>query len=291
METNFGQSPPPVGEQPVDEARQSLIGHIGNLLRSGYEAIPRNIRMGIAIGATAFAGAQATELAFNAEPVAGESNTPARVSTPEAGVSAEANQSLGTALNSRSLKPPKILDKIHNALQSFAIDTLATHKGGDNICYLRGLIPHVPKYPKCKHMYTTLTSAFLTPDSGGFRTKCDNPASVTYHFYDIYTYGQTFHTCGPGPNPGGLGGEQSTTPGVFQMKLNNLGKNVIQKSVGLDYQETTTKVSGNRKKITANYQCPAPETDPNQPGSAAVQPAGVAKIIIRRNHSPTVAVC
>lgn len=294
--TDFNQQPP-VEAPPTDEARQGLAGRIVNLLRNGYETVSRDIGTRVALGATIFAVASAAELVLNAEPVSGEGDVPARVSTQEPFAiqepfAAEATQSSAVQHRHSSLKPQTVLNKIHRILHRYSIDTLSAHKGGDNICDLRGIIPGVPPYPRCKHAVATLTSAFLTPSSGGFKTKCDNPAASTYHSYDIYTYGQKYHTCGPGPCPGGLGNgcQQQIKPDEFQSKLNHQGM-VIEDSVNLHFPpQTATRIGGNRKQTTATYECPTPATDPVAPETNTVI-QGIRKIIIRRGRSAAVTTC
>lgn len=193
------------------------------------------------------------------------------------------------------LKLQNVLNKIHSILHKYSIDSLSVNPRGDNICGLRGLPGvHVPPYPKCKDVRATLTSAFLNASAGGFRTKCDDPEASTYHFYKITTLEQSYHTCGPGPIPGGLGGTQVTRHDEFQSKLNHQGS-VIERSLGLDFQQTTDRIGGNLKKITARYECPepapsAPSTDPSAPPATSA-PDGVKQIVIHRNGHASAVMC
>lgn len=110
--------------------------------------------------------------------------------------------------------PHTILEDIHSVLHPFAQDSLTGRPGkADSTCHLRGMPGlRVPPYPACKHVEATLTSAFLVASGGGFHTDCNDPYAVTYHFYEVHTYGQGFNTCGPGPQ-GILRSPIRTTPG------------------------------------------------------------------------------
>lgn len=232
---------------------------------------------------TLASSAEAGILAFNAEPVAGD-NIPTLLGTYDTFAAAEATQSSGEVLHRHSnLTTQTMLDKIYKVMHRFSDDNTQ-----NNNCHLGGYNPF-PKVP-CSHNRVVPTSAFLNPNAGGFKTDCKNPYISTYHYYKITPIGQSYHTCGPGVIPGGLGNpDQKSTPGEFQKKLNFQG-NIIQKSVKLNYQETSARVGGNRKEIAATYKCPIPDTDSGLTGQSP-QPKGVKKIIINRNHTATTVMC
>ncbi len=271
METGFNQAPLAIGE-PELEARQNLLARIGNTVRNGYEHARDNIKTYAAIGAASLSLAGA-ELAATTEPVTAENLS--------------ASLSSGTVLHRHSsLKTQTVLNRIHTVIEPYSVD----NDEQNNNCHLGGYnpFPHVP----CHTEYVIPTQAFLTPDAGGFKTDCSNPELVTYHFYKISPRGQAFHTCGPGPNPG-VFHQQYTKPGEFQPKLNSIGNNLIQKSAGLNYQETVKRVGGTRKKLKASYQCPAPIVDPTSPDTVINDTAvsGVEKIVLHRNRSVTITTC
>ena len=223
--------------------------------------------------------------------IAGASKTQGAIDT-KAGQSAvnparSVASSEAVSLRYSKLKPQNVLNKIHGVLHQFSDD----HTQNNN-CKLGGYNPF-PKVP-CSHDRVLPTNAFLNPNAGGFKTNCENPSVGTYHYYKITPTGQSYHTCGPGVIPGGIGSEeQHTTPKQFQKKLNRLGNHVVQGSVNLSYQERVARVGGSRKRITAWYQCPetnsgsvATETPPE---TATLE--GVKRIVIGRNHKAAITEC
>lgn len=183
-----------------------------------------------------------------------------------------------------TLTPQDVLNRIHGILHRYADDSTQNnncHLGGDNP------LPHVP----CRHDRILPTSAFLTPSSGGFKTNCRNPYVGTYHYYRITPTGQSYHTCGPGPIPGGIGREQRTKSGEFQEQLTHQG-NALQRSVGLAYQEATTSIKGDSESVTAFYQCPAQGTATPPSQEAPVDASeGVAELVLYRSRRTTISMC
>ena len=109
------------------------------------------------------------------------------------------------------------------------------------------LMPPIPHERKLDLVHPT--SAFLYPSSGGFRTACNNPYAVTYWYYSISPYGQSFKSCGPAPWPGA-----KTHHDQFQKSLDRIGDSVLR-SVRNQSSPVTTGVSGTLSRFEAKYAC------------------------------------
>jgi len=167
-----------------------------------------------------------------------------------------------------SLRPQTVLDAIHAAIHSG--DGTQNHN-----CQLGGPNPLPPK--PCRHDRILPTSAFLTASRGSFTTDCANPYISTFRYYEISTLGQRYRTCGPhGVWP------RKAHVGEFQAALDRIGQ-MIQGSIGLHDQQTTVRVGGSRRAITATYQCP--------PVEAGTSPSGVKEIRIGRDDRATMVGC
>ncbi len=173
--------------------------------------------------------------------------------------------------------PHTILEDIHSVLHPFAQDSLTGRPGkADSTCHLRGMPGlRVPPYPACQHVEATLTSAFLVASGGGFHTDCNDPYAVTYHFYEVHTYGQGFNTCGPGPQ-GILRSPIRTTPGQLLPALEHLGK-LIEAAAGVSTDQAIMRVAATQQVVTASYECP--------------QFGGVKDIQVGRDGRTTTAEC
>jgi hypothetical protein len=92
------------------------------------------------------------------------------------------------------------------------------------------------------------TAAFMRASTAGFRTDCHVHAS--YKYYTVSPLGTAEQPCGYGTPY-----IQKSQINQYQPALDKLGT-VIRKSVGLQGQQETEAISGNRKKVTAMYTCP-----------------------------------
>jgi hypothetical protein len=170
------------------------------------------------------------------------------LTTPESAAATVAKSK--TIYRSSNLKLQPILNGMHDALSS-----------GD---FGQGRYRVLPK------------SAYLRASSGGFRTDCRSPNVVTFRYYKITPYGQSFQTCGPlAIFP------RKSVPGEFQKPLDKIGLK-IQRSINLVRTEQTTSISGNRKRITARYKCPDPsEGDVSEPEAST----GVSTITLSKTRA------
>jgi hypothetical protein len=106
-------------------------------------------------------------------------------------------------------------------------------------------------------------SAFLAPDSVGFRTDC-SAGWAGYRYLRVTVVGTSYQSCGPHLIPK----FKPSHRGQYAVTLDRLGA-TIRESVRLSYDQPTSYVSGNRQTVTADYSC-------------ALSAAGVRQIVLRR---------
>jgi hypothetical protein len=124
------------------------------------------------------------------------------------------------------------------------------------------------------------TSAWLTPDSGGFGTSCSPLATYVFRMFEIYTNGVGYKEClGFHPIPPVSPSQWRSRPGEFQAALNGIGDEVLG-SVGTHVYQATKSVYLSRRKGTFTYECLTSTTG----SSGAAVLSGIREVVLQAAH-------
>ena len=100
------------------------------------------------------------------------------------------------------------------------------------------------------------TYARITDDAISYRSTCKFPDGGIFAQFNRDFVGTSYRTCGGGILPIDI--ERKSREDEYKPTNARLGFSVLR-SVNINKKQTTLSVSGNRKKLTAKYVCPAPE--------------------------------
>lgn len=131
--------------------------------------------------------------------------------------------------------------------------------------------------PIDQNKWTKPTTASLTANTARFKSDCAAGTGGPWRHLTVNPEGTGYKSCAIGvPDY-----DPDTHLGQFKKPLNRLG-NIFIRSVGLDYQQASKKVAGNRSKVTANFKC-SPAGSPSE--------RGVKTIVVRKSGRATITRC